>query len=89
MTWDVPIGSDNSNKQPAMKEIHNYISGQRFEAGSHTVKYTIQDVNGNIGESCVFSITVQSMYIWYSIILCCLQTIITKSFKTNAVFIGY
>lgn len=41
--WNIPRGTDNSNDTVAIKEVHGYLPGQRFKAGTYTVEYTIQD----------------------------------------------
>ena len=60
VTWDEPQGEDNSRQPVTITEIHGYKSGQRFKAGSHTIKYTIKDKEGNRGDSCVFNLQVLS-----------------------------
>lgn len=61
VTWDIPAGSDNSQESVNVTEIHGYQPGNRFEAGSYIVKYTIEDQNHNRGDSCSFMITVRCM----------------------------
>ncbi|XP_052249805.1 sushi, von Willebrand factor type A, EGF and pentraxin domain-containing protein 1-like [Dreissena polymorpha] len=60
VTWDIPSGTDNSNGPLEITEIHGYLPGQRFEAGSRTVTYRIKDSSNNSGDSCSFHIHVNS-----------------------------
>lgn len=62
-TWLLPEAEDNSKEAPAITEIHYYTPGQRFNAGSYTMKYTIEDKEHNRGDSCVFTLQVISEYI--------------------------
>ncbi|XP_053382454.1 uncharacterized protein LOC123540032 [Mercenaria mercenaria] len=58
VSWEEPKGEDNSKETVTITEIHGHKSGQRFEAGSHTIKYTIEDKEHNRGDSCVFNVQV-------------------------------
>ena len=60
VTWHEPQGVDNSKEPVTITEIHGYKPEQRFNAGSHTIKYTIKDKEGNRGDSCVFNLQVLS-----------------------------
>jgi hypothetical protein len=60
VTWKVPTGTDNSKEQVIIKEEHDYVPGQRFNAGSYVVKYSIEDQEHNKGDYCNFRIEVLS-----------------------------
>ena len=58
--WTIPEGTDNSGQQPIITEINGYTPNSRFTAGTHLLNYKIEDSEGNIGQSCVFTLRVQS-----------------------------
>jgi hypothetical protein len=60
VNWDEPEGDDNSNEPVTIMEVHDFKSGDRFNAGSHTIKYTIKDQEDNRGDSCIFTVHVLS-----------------------------
>ena len=58
--WTIPEGTDNSGQQPIITEVNGYTPNSRFTAGTHLLNYKIEDSEGNIGQSCVFKLRVQS-----------------------------
>ena len=65
--WDIPEGNDNSRQQPKITEANGYRPNTRFAAGSYLLRYRIEDADGNVGQSCVFKLRVQSNTIDYFI----------------------
>ena len=63
--WDIPEGNDNSRQQPKITEANGYRPNTRFAAGSYLLRYRIEDADGNVGQSCVFKLRVQSNTIDY------------------------
>lgn len=58
VSWIPPEGDDNSGENVTITVMHGYRPGQRFKAGSHTIKYIIEDKERNRGDSCIFTIEV-------------------------------
>ncbi|XP_052226025.1 sushi, von Willebrand factor type A, EGF and pentraxin domain-containing protein 1-like isoform X2 [Dreissena polymorpha] len=59
--WDVPKGTDNSNENVTIMEMHGYRPGQRLNVGVTRVTYTINDSSNNVGGNCSFLVQVQSI----------------------------
>ena len=60
--WTIPEGLDNSLQPPIIREINDYTPNSRFVAGTYLIRYSIEDSEGNVGQSCVFQLRVQSKY---------------------------
>ncbi|KAK3602544.1 hypothetical protein CHS0354_003796 [Potamilus streckersoni] len=59
--WDLPNVVDNSGLNIIPTVIQGYQSGYYFSIGTHEIKYTAEDSDGNVARPCVFKVVVKEI----------------------------